>query len=260
MEYPKISFGTYRLGNNTYSSLEYALINGYRSIDTASLYNNEHIIGKYLNENEINRNELWITSKLNPKIFINTENDIIHSINKTLDDLNTKYLDLYLIHCPKEEHIIKCWNILESYYKQGIFKNIGVSNFDINHIDIIKSFSTCPIFTNQIELSPFIKRHKLINYMNNNNIIVSAHSSLSKGEKFNDDNIQYMSKKYNKSPAQIMLKWALQNNYYIMPRSSNKQHIKDNISLDFYINDDDINELNNINITHITHPQYLFNN
>jgi diketogulonate reductase-like aldo/keto reductase len=258
MEYPQISFGTYRLGDKTYTSLEHAFISGYRSIDTASLYKNEHFIGQYLNENQINRDELWITSKLNPKIFINTNDDIIKSINKTLEDLNTKYLDLYLIHCPKEEHIIKCWDILESYYKQGIFKHIGVSNFDINHIEIIKNFSTIPIYTNQIELSPFIKRPKLINYMNDNNIIISAHSSLAKGEKFSDITIQNISKKYNKTPAQIMLKWALINNYYIMPRSSNEQHIKENLLLDFEINDEDINELNNINITHITHPQYVF--
>ena len=113
MEYPQISFGTYRLGNNTNKSLKDALHNGYRSIDTASLYKCEHIIGQYLKENEINRSEIWITSKLNPKVMDKNEGEILESINKTLSDLNTNYLDLFLIICPIDNNInIKCWNIL----------------------------------------------------------------------------------------------------------------------------------------------------
>ena len=257
IEYPKINIGTYRLGINTYNSLDYALNNGYRGIDTASLYNCEHIIGNYLTKNEINRNELWITSKLNPKIMDKTETEIINSINKTLTDLNTNYLDLYLIHCPKNDYNIKCWNILEQFYKQGIFKNIGVSNFDIQHLEDIKQFSTVPIYTNQIELSPFLKRQNVVKYMNENNIIISAHSSLAKAEKLNDDIINNIALKYNKTTAQIMLKWGLSNNYHIMPRSSKNEHIKENIELDFQLNKDDIIELNNHPQYYITHPQYI---
>ncbi len=258
MTYPQISFGTYRLGDKTYDSLYNALEKGYRSIDTASLYKNEHYIGECLSKNQINRDELWITSKMNPKIFINSKDDIIKSINKTLSDLNTPYLDLYLIHCPKEEHIIKCWSIMEEYYKKGIFKNIGVSNFDVHHMEKIKEFSTVPIFTNQIELSPFLKHKKVIKYMKDNDIIISAHSPLAKGEKLNEPILIKLAEKYNKTPAQIMLKWGLSNNYYIIPRSSKKEHIMENISLDFTMDDEDIMELNNTSITHITHPQYQY--
>jgi diketogulonate reductase-like aldo/keto reductase len=256
MQYPEISFGTYRLGKDTYSSLEYALVNGYNSIDTAALYQVEPIIGDFIGKNEINRSNIWITSKLNPKTYSKSEEDIRSSIRKTLQDLNTNYLDLYLIHKPQDDCIIKCWSVLEEFYHQGIFKNIGVSNFDIPHMEIIKQFSTVPIYTNQIELSPFLKRPNVVKYMNDNNIIVSAHSSLAKGEKFDDDTLVKIAKKYNKTPAQIMLKWALQNNFRIIPRSSKQNHIIEDISLDFNINNNDIIELNNINITHITHPQY----
>jgi len=259
MDYPKINFGTYRLMNDTYKSLEYAFNNNYKSIDTASLYKNEHIIGEYLTKNQINRNDIWITSKMNPKIFIKSESDIIESINKTLSDLNTNYLDLFLIHCPKEEHIIKCWSIMERYYNEGIFKNIGVSNFDIHHIEKIKEFSKVPIFTNQIEVTPFLKRPNIIKYMKENNIIVSAHSSLAKGEKLDDPILNKIATKHNKTPAQIMLKWALQNDYIIMPRSSNNNHINENINLDFIMSISDMEELNNIYTYHITHPQYILN-
>ncbi len=257
MEYPQINFGTYRLLNNTELALEKALLNNYRGIDTASLYKNEHLIGKFLSTNQINRNELWITSKLNPKIMEENEDNIIKSINKTLSDLNTNYLDLFLIHCPKEEHIIKCWNIMEQYYNQGIFKNIGVSNFDIHHLLTITNFSKTPIYTNQIELSPFLKRPIVCKYMDENNIKISAHSSLAKGEKMDDPILIKIANKYNKTPAQIMLKWARLNNYHIMPRSNNNNHIIDNINLNFTLNIEDMNELNEIKTIHITHPKYI---
>lgn len=258
MEYQQISFGTYRLGDSTYNALNDALNNGYRSIDTASLYKCEHYIGHFLKENEINRSDIWITSKLNPKIMDKSEGEILESIYKTLSDLNTNYLDLFLIHCPTNNNI-KCWTILEKLYKNGTFRHIGVSNFSVDDLEEIKNFSSTPIFTNQIELSPFLKRPIVCEYMKKNNIIISAHSSLAKGEMFDNITIKNIANKYNKTPAQIMLKWGVNNNYYIMPRSSKNNHIIDNLNLDFELNNFDMEELNNINITHITHPKYKLN-
>ena len=252
-----INFGTYRLGNDTYSALGHALESGYRSIDTASLYKVEHTIGQYIKDNHIDRSQLQITSKLNPKIMEKGEAEIISSIHKTLDDLGTNYLDLFLIHAPKEEHIIKCWSIMDNFYKNGTFKNIGVSNFDVHHMESIRDFSTTPIYTNQLELSPFLKRPNVVKYMRENNIRITAHSSLAKGEKFNDPIITKMASKYNRSGAQIMLAWGMQNDFCIIPRSSNQSHIAEDISLDFIISDSDMNELNSITDIHITHPQYI---
>jgi diketogulonate reductase-like aldo/keto reductase len=252
-----INFGTYRLGKDTYSALGHALECGYRSIDTASLYKVEHIIGQYISENRIDRSELRITSKLNPKIMEKSETEIIGSIRKTLEDLGTDYIDLFLIHSPKEEHIIKCWSIMESFYKKGIFKNIGVSNFDVRHMEAIRKFSTTPIYTNQLELSPFLKRPNVVKYMREKDIRITAHSSLAKGEKFSDPVLVKMASKYNRSAAQIMLAWAKQNDYSIIPRSSKQSHIAEDICLDFSISEGDMNELNGITDVHITHPQYV---
>jgi diketogulonate reductase-like aldo/keto reductase len=258
MEYPSISFGTYRLGKDTYTSLDHALLNGYRSIDTASLYQIEPVIGEYIGKNQINRSQLWITSKLNPKSYSKSADDIRAAICKTLSDLGTNYLDLFLIHRPpSDDDIIKCWSVLEDFYKQGILRNIGVSNFDIPHMEKISSFSKVPIYTNQIELSPFLKRPNVVKYMNDNGIMVSAHSSLAKGEKFDDSTIKMVAEKYNKTPAQIMLKWALQHNFKVIPRSSKKDHIVEDFNLGFKIDEDDMNSLDSISITHITHPQYI---
>jgi diketogulonate reductase-like aldo/keto reductase len=258
MEYPQINFGTYRLGGKTFNSLNYALENNYRGIDTASLYQCEPIIGEYIGKNQINRSELFITSKLNPKTYSRGVPVMMESVRKTLSDLGTDYIDLFLIHKPDEKYIKDCWFVLEEFYKQGIFKNIGVSNFDIHHMEIIREYSTIPIYTNQIELSPFLKRPNVVKYMNEHGIKVSAHSSLAKGEKFDDATVNSIASKYGKTPAQIMLKWGLQNGYNVIPRSSNKEHIVEDISLDtFHISKEDMSELNNISVTHITHPQYI---
>ena len=257
MEYPIINFGTYRLGEpEIYRSLNNAFENGYYSIDTASLYKNEKFIGEYIAKNEINRNSIWITSKLNPRVVHKSENDIIKSITNTLTDLHTNYLDLYLLHAPNEEHMIKSWSILEQFKRQGIFKNIGVSNFKICHLEKIKEFSNTEIFTNQIEVSPFLTRTELIGYMNEHKIPISAHSSLIKGEKMNNPTLQRIACNYNKSPAQILLKWGIQKGYNVIPRSSNLEHINENIMLDFNVSEEDIDLLDSLNCDYYTHPQY----
>ena len=259
MEYPNINFGTYRLGNDTRTALLDAISNGYRGIDTASLYKVEHIVGQVIDENQINRCDLFYTTKLNPNLYAKSASEIKDAIVISLESLRTKYIDLFLIHKPQEEHIIKCWSVMEEFYRQGIIKKIGVSNFDVHHMEMIHDFSQVPIYTNQIELSPFLKRPNVVKYMNERNIKISAHSSMAKGEKFDDETIVKIANKYGKTPAQIMLKWGLQNNYHIIPRSSKKEHIAEDITLsDFNINDNDMEELNNINITHITHPQYKY--
>jgi diketogulonate reductase-like aldo/keto reductase len=257
MNYPMINFGTYRLNEKDINiSLETALSSGYTSIDTANLYRNEKFIGNFIKKNEITRDSIWITSKLSPKLIPNSEDEIIKSIVSTLNELNTNYLDLYLIHAPIDEHIVRCWSILEQFKKNGIFKNIGVSNFNITQLQMITDFSSTSIFTNQIELSPFLTRTELVSYMKTNKIPISAHSSLTKGEKLSEPVLLEMSSKYNKTPAQIMLNWGLQNGYNVIPRSKNPLHIKENIDFSFTISDVDMDRLNSLNCDYYTHPQY----
>ena len=257
MDYPMISFGTYRLSEKDINlSLETALLIGYRSIDTACLYKNETLIGNYITKNDIPRKSIWLTSKLSPKIIPKSESEIIKSILTTLTDLNTDYLDLYLIHAPIDTHIIKCWSILERFKSEGIFKNIGVSNFNICQLQQITDFSTVPIFTNQIELTPFLTRTNLVCYMKKHNIPISAHSSLTKGEKLLNPILRQIAITYDKTPAQLMLNWGLQNGYNVIPRSSNPSHIKENINLNFVISNDDMKTLNDLNCDYYTHPQY----
>ena len=256
MEYPKINFGTYRLKDPVVlnKSLETAFMNNYRGIDTASLYGNQQIIGNYIKTNEINRNDIFITSKLNPKNTKN-EDDIIKCITNTLNELQTDYIDLFLLHCP--DNIILCWDIIERFHNMGILRNIGVSNHSIHNMMTIMNHSTTKIFTNQIELTPFLRRYDTVQFMKDNNIIISAHSSLTKGEMLHHETLKELAKKYNTTSAQILLQWGLENDYIVMPRSKDPLHIKENININFKLNDD-INILNSIQEKYITHPKYDF--
>jgi 2,5-diketo-D-gluconate reductase A len=256
--YPLVSFGTYRLGEDKiYSSLETALDCGYRSIDTADLYRNQKYIGNFLTSHAIPREEIWLTSKLNPKFITQSSTEIIGSIVKTLEELQTPYLDLYLLHAPKTtEDNLKAWSILEDFKRQGKIMNIGVSNFKPKDLQDIMDFSSTPIFTNQLEVSPFLTRTKMIEEIKGMGINISAHSSLTKGEKLSEPGLQAISQKYLKTPAQILLKWGLQKGYNVIPRSSNPIHIKDNFSLEFTIEEKDMDLLDLMNVDYYTHPQY----
>lgn len=259
-DYPLISFGTYRIVDEPkiYSALESALDCGYRSFDTANLYRNESHIGNFLSTYSIPRENIWLTSKLNPKIISQSESSIIDSIVGTLEQLRTPYLDLYLLHAPNQNssNNLKAWSILEDFKRQGKIRNIGVSNFKPHHLKEIMEFSRTPIFTNQIEVSPFLTRTEMISEIKSMGINISAHSSLTKGEKLSEPALQLISSKYSKTPAQILLKWGLQKGYNIIPRSSNPIHIKENFSLDFIINDEDMYSLDQFNVDYYTHPQY----
>jgi diketogulonate reductase-like aldo/keto reductase len=231
---------------------------GTNSLDSMDYPDVAHPLSNSVANNESDFGILICGSANGMSMTENKNKDIRAAICKTLSDLGTNYLDLFLIHRPpSDDDIIKCWSVLEDFYKQGILRNIGVSNFDIPHMQKISSFSKVPIYTNQIELSPFLKRPNVVKYMNDNGIMVSAHSSLAKGEKFDDSTIKMVAKKYNKTPAQIMLKWALQHNFKVIPRSSKKDHIVEDFNLGFKIDEDDMNSLDSISITHITHPQYI---
>lgn len=259
MNYPFINFGTYQIyqKNNIQQSLLTAIKYNYLGIDTAQLYKNEKFIGDFFMDNQIDISNFWLTTKLHPKNNLKNENIIIDSIYQSLLNLNTKTIDLFLIHSPSTNNL-KLWNILSQFKNQGIIKNIGVSNFNIQHLQDILNFSTQPIFTNQIEISPFnyLAQLDTINFMIQNNIIVSGHSSLTKGLLLDNQTLINIAEQYRKTPAQILLKWNLYKNIHIMPRSQQFIHIINNNQLDFTIDKEHLNILDNLNQNYFTHPQY----
>ena len=253
MEIPKIGLGTYRLkGKTVYESVLTALRVGYRHIDTASLYGNEKEIGEAIVNSGIKREDIWITTKIKVKDIENGKEKMKDSVLNSLKNLQTEYIDLVLLHGPTDT--LKDWQYLEEiYFETGKIKNIGVSNYDVRHLENLLGNCEIRPYVNQFEVNPYLERNYLIDYCQKERILVVAHSSLVKGEKFSDEKLKQTAEKFNISCAQLLLSWALSKNLIIIPRSSNSSHIQENFfSESLSVDLDDFNE------SYTTHPQYIF--
>ena len=248
MNIPKVGYGTYRLkGEVVYNSVRCALNSGYRHIDTAVLYKNHVEIGRAIHDTNVERSDLFITTKIRKQDMI--DGKIISSFEQSLTDLKMEYVDLLLLHNPIDDvdKLKKCWETLIDLYFSGNVRYIGVSNFEIKHLMMLKQCRVQPM-VNQIELSPFFTRNQLTKYCKDNNITIVAHTSLTKGVTLNDQTIIDIAAKYKTTVASIMLSWALQKDYIILPCSSNEQHIKENLISKIAIDPVDIEKLDNLNI------------
>lgn len=243
---PIIGFGTWKLkeGEETLSSVSAALDTGYRLIDTAKIYGNESSVGQAINKSAVKRKDIVVTTKL----WNSDHNKVEDAFNDSLSRLGLDYIDLYLIHWPGPDNN-KTWQQLLKLKKSGKVREVGVSNFDTNQIkEITNSTGQAPA-VNQIELHPFIydKQKDTVDYCNANGIIVEAYSPLSRANKLNNEIINKIADKYNKLPAQIMLRWSIQHNAVPIPKSSNPDHIKSNYMIsDFKLSEEDMDVLNNL--------------
>jgi len=261
---PNLGFGTYRLkGDVAYNSTLIALQQGYRHIDTANLYKNEVEIGKAIKASSISRNEIWITTKIQVNDIKKGIDIMYKSIVNSLQQLDTEYLDLVLLHGPVDNEIVNNWKALEEiflYKLNGKIRFIGISNYNMNHIELLLSDCKVKPYTNQIEISPYYFRRKLINYCQEKGIIVTAHTSLVKGEKFNDSKLENLSQKKKISKSILLLSWALSKNMIVLPRSSKEEHIIENMkSVDTILDIETIDELNGFHDGYCTHPHYKDN-
>lgn len=246
---PSVGFGTSLVtGEECLRVIEQAIKVGYRHIDTASAYNNEKEIGVAIKNSNINRKELFITSKV-WKDSMGYENTL-KSFENTLRELNLEYVDLFLIHWPKnndEQLNIDTWKALERIYKDGKAKAIGVSNFLKKHLETIINNSEIAPMVNQIEFHPGLIRYETIEYCKQKNIVLEAWAPLGKGKMLTNETLIDIAKKYNKSVAQICLKWCLQNEVIPLPKSENEERMKQNLELfDFQISNKDMDTINNM--------------
>ena len=239
---PILGFGTYYSDNlNVYESVSCALKTGYRQFDTAKWYNNEREVARAIKDSNINRNKLFITCKIECKGF----EEAIKDVNDTLNIFNTSYLDLILIHWPTD-NVIETYKALEYLYEKKIAKAIGVSNFNQELCDYILNMAKIKPQINQIETHIYFQEKKMHKFLEENNIYHEAWSQFGEGliNVFNDEVINKLSKQYNKSAAQIMLRFFIQKNIIVIPRSSSEEHIKENFNVfDFAIDEEDINEI-----------------
>lgn len=252
---PILGYGTWQIqnGKEVIQAVKQAIEVGYRHIDTAGVYGNEEGIGIAIKESKIEREKLFIASKLsNDDRGYETT---IKALESTLEKLRLDYLDLYLIHWPaargKKEECdkinIDTWRALEYLYKNGKIKVIGVSNFLIHHLKPI--LETCEIkpMVNQIEYHPGQMQNDIVEYCINNNILVEAWSPLGTGKMLENMKLQEIAKKYNKSVAQLCIRWCIQNKVLPITKTINKNRMLENIKVfDFNIAEKDMQEINNI--------------
>jgi diketogulonate reductase-like aldo/keto reductase len=226
-------------GQEVINAVKWAIEAGYRHIDTASMYNNEEGVGEGLQQSGINREEVFVVSKIwNPDQGYDST---LKAFNDSLELLKLDYLDLYLIHWPVKGKYKDTWRALEHLYKEKKVRAIGVSNFLKHHLeDLLKSAEIVPM-VNQMEFHPYLVQQDLVDYCNAHQIQYEAWSPMMQGRIFDLNSIKKIGLKYAKSPAQVVLRWDLQKGVITIPKSAKKERIIDNANLfDFELSDEDI--------------------
>ncbi|MDO4519882.1 MAG: aldo/keto reductase [Eubacteriales bacterium] len=245
---PLLGFGVYKLaeGYETENAVSNAINAGYRLIDTAPVYKNEESVGRAIARSGILRENLFITSKI-----WNTAQrlgDVQGAFARSLDRMRLDYVDMYLIHWPVPGCYLSTWKELEEILNSRRALSIGVSNFEIRHLEELKAISGIVPAVNQIECHPLCYPKELIDYCHANGIRVQAYAPLARGAYLDNDIMCVMGVKYAKTPAQIGLRWMVQKGISVIPKSSSLEHLKTNADIfSFEIEQEDMDLIDTMN-------------
>ena len=255
---PSLGFGTWRIpdGAETYNSVLTALKIGYRHIDSALVYKNETSTGKAIKDSGIPRNEIFLVTKL--PADIKGYDKAIETFNQQLKNLQVDYVDLYLVHGVKAwgdttdemsliETNVDTWRALEKLYKEGKIKALGVSNFNPQTLTALMSKVEIKPMVNQILVHPHHIPLENIKFCKENNIIIQAYSPLATGAIVDDETYLKIAKRHNKTIAQVVLRWHLQNGFIPLPRSTKAERIKENFEVfDFELKADEMKKIGRV--------------
>ncbi|MEK3905632.1 aldo/keto reductase [Oceanobacillus sp. FSL K6-0127] len=245
---PGFGLGVYKVedGETVVNAVKAALKYGYRSIDTASFYDNEVGVGQAISESGITREELFITSKVwnDEQGYEST----LEAYERSLQKLGLAYLDLYLIHWPVKGKYKETWRAMEKLYNEGRVRAIGVSNFHVHHLqNLLKDSHVQPVI-NQVEFHPHLSQVELREFCANENINFEAWSPLKRGQLFDDPTLIEIAKKHGKTAAQIILRWDIQHEVITIPKSITDERIKANADIfDFSLTKEDMEKLDAMN-------------
>ncbi len=248
VEVPEIGLGTYKLHDREcIKTVRTALDIGYRHIDTAQMYKNEREIGEAMRISNVSREELFLTTKVLRNNL--APDDVLQSSEQSLQSLNTDYIDLLLIHWPNPNHDLQ--KTIESMLilrDQGKALNIGVSNFPLSMLKQANDELRAPVFCEQVEFHPFLDQLNILDYAIDNDIMLTAYAPLAQGKAVENEDLIEIGETYNKSPAQIALRWLIeQENVVAIPKGSSQQHLEENIDIfDFELSDEDFERIDNL--------------
>ncbi len=244
---PQFGLGVYltKSGKECVNAVTWALEAGYRHIDTAEAYGNESEVGEAVRNSGIKRGELFITTKLwNDDHGFDSA---LKAFDKSLKTLNTDYIDLYLIHWPVKGKRKDSWKALEKIYESGYCKSIGVSNYMILHLEELLTYANVSPVVDQVEFSPYNYQKELLDFCSKNKILLEAYSPLTRTKRLDDPKVLPIAKKHNKTVAQVLIRWAIEHNLVVIPKSAHKERIIENANVfDFELDADDMKILNNL--------------
>jgi methylglyoxal/glyoxal reductase len=246
---PWVGLGAYRIaaGKPCVQAVRRALSVGYRHIDTAALYGNEEDVGRAVRESGVPRDEVFVVTKL-----WNSDQGYASAIaacNESLAKLKLGYIDLYLIHWPEPRKRLDSWRALVELRKQGKCRSIGVSNYTIAHLKELMAHSDVVPSVNQVEFSPFLFQRELLDFCRSHDIQLEAYCPLTRGQKLPDPVVRAVAGRHRKTPAQVLLRWALQHEVVVIPKSAHTSRIEENAALfDFTLEKRDMDALDALHV------------
>ncbi len=244
LKMPWLGFGVFQIndGQEVVDSVKNALRIGYRSIDTATVYKNERGVGRAIRESGIPREDIFLTTKVWNED--QRRKRTLAAFEESLERLDTEYVDLYLVHWPVKGCYIDTWQEMEIIYQSGRAKAIGVSNFLVHHLEDLLSVSQIVPSVNQVEFHPFLLQPELLKFCQSHQIQVEAWSPLMQGQIITEKTHLKLAAKYNKTPAQIVLRWDLQHEVVTIPKSTHANRISENAQIfDFELSQADMDLL-----------------
>ncbi|MGG0813124.1 aldo/keto reductase [Paenibacillus alvei] len=256
---PWFGIGVFKVeeGPELVNAVKAAIANGYRSVDTAAIYGNEEGVGQGIREGiqkaGISREDLFVTSKVwNADLGYEST---IAAYETSLKKLGLEYLDLYLVHWPVEGKYKDAWKALETLYKEGRVKAIGVSNFQIHHLEELMKDAEIKPMVNQVEYHPRLTQKDLQSFCQEHGIQLEAWSPLMQGQLLDNEVLTEIARKYNKSVAQVILRWDLQNGVVTIPKSTKEHRIIENSTVfDFELTVEDMKKIDGLNQNHRVGP------
>ncbi len=252
---PWLGLGVYKSkeGEEVENAVKTALKIGYRSIDTAALYENERGVGKAIRDSGIPREEIFVTTKVwNDR---HGYDSTLNAFEESRKKLGLEYIDLYLIHWPVPEKFKETWRALEKLYSDGLVRAIGVSNFQIHHLEELMESCEVKPAVNQVEFHPLLTQKKLLVFCKEHNIQMEAWAPLMRGGVLDAPIIKKIAEKYGKTPAQVVLRWDLQHGVVTIPKSVREERIKENSDIfDFQLTSEEMGQIDSLNQDKRTGP------